>query len=93
MQLEPWVISTEVSGSSKVKLSGYIPDLLNRLGDMLDFNYTLEVRGDQLFGHADDTGDNSNWTGLIGDVVHKVSGLLSLSVLIYVGDVEHKMSG
>jgi len=69
--LEPWVISTEVSGSSKVKLSGYIPDLLNRLGDMLDFNYTLEVRGDQLFGHADDTGDNSNWTGLIGDVVHK----------------------
>ena len=51
------------------KFVGYIPDLIARLSQMLNFEYELKHVKDGKYGSI---GANGNWTGLIGEVLAKV---------------------
>ena len=56
---------------------GYIPDVLEQAGRMLNATFQISVTPDYKYGSFLDDG---NWTGMIGDLVGNVSEPLLLGI-------------
>jgi len=52
------------------ELVGFIPDLLKRLSDMVDFDYELRLVSDGK--HGEQMADG-RWNGMIGELTRRVS--------------------
>jgi len=48
---------------------GFIPDLLNRLSEMVDFDYEIRLVSDGKYGEI--TADG-HWNGMIGELTRRV---------------------
>ena len=62
----------EVSGNARFR--GFVPDVMEHLKDMLDFNYELYTVPDGQFGAKMDNGE---WNGMIGEVLSGVGYFLN----------------
>ena len=52
------------------KYQGLCIDMMDKLSEVMGFNYRLSLVEDGRFGGQDEDG---NWLGLIGDMVNRVS--------------------
>ena len=59
----------ELEPSGGARYVGFIKDLMDVLSDKVGFQYKFQIPDDMQYGQQTPTG----WTGLIGDVVNKVS--------------------
>ena len=57
---------------------GFCIDMLEKLSEIMGFNYRLTLVEDGRFGGQDEDG---NWLGLIGDLVNQVSNAVIYSYL------------
>ena len=60
--------SKELSGNKR--FHGFVPDVMNRLTDMLSFDYELYLIPDGQFGAKMENGE---WNGMIGEILAGVS--------------------
>ena len=80
IQADPYVIATpftsinQLDGFTRTNVvySGFIVDLLERLSDMLNFDFELNEVKDGLYGRWNRK--SSNWTGMVGELLREVSG-------------------
>lgn len=49
---------------------GYVPDVLKKIGEELNQEYTIHVVGDSKYGAKDPS--TNTWTGMIGEIVAQV---------------------
>ena len=78
-QIEPYVTmynnSVETSpADTPLKTShyyGYMVDILDRLGDVVRFRYSIQPAVDDQFGFARMDG-SGQWTGMVGELLEKV---------------------
>ena len=59
----------ELEPSGGARYVGFIKDLMDVLADKVGFQYNFKIPDDKQYGQQTPTG----WTGMIGDVVNKVS--------------------
>ena len=72
IQAEPFVYVTRDENGGEV-LEGLCIDLLNKLSDEMGFHYTIRLVADGQYGGQLEDG---SWTGLVGDLVNRVSQIL-----------------
>ena len=76
MQAEPFVFVKQDENGDEV-LEGLCIDLLNKLSDKMGFHYTIRLVADGQYGGQLEDG---SWTGLVGDLVSRVSHMLFISL-------------
>ena len=59
------------------RYQGFCVDMLKELGDILKFKYRIRLVGD---GHYGVPGANGTWTGMVGELISRVSAPLSFSM-------------
>ena len=79
MQAEPFVFVKQDENGDEV-LEGLCIDLLNKLSDKMGFHYTIRLVADGQYGGQLEDG---SWTGLVGDLVSRVSHIL-FNITIYI---------
>ncbi len=57
------------------RFHGFVPDVMNHLKKMLDFDYRLYIVPDGQFGAKQPNGE---WTGMVGEVLSGVSVLVTI---------------
>ncbi|XP_076078099.1 putative glutamate receptor isoform X3 [Mytilus galloprovincialis] len=65
--LHPPLVMSQGDGNSR-KFVGLLPDLLDKIGPMMNATFSLNHVQDSRYGTLDNTG---NWTGMIGELVNK----------------------
>ena len=55
------------------RYQGFCVDMLKELGDILKFKYRIRLVGD---GHYGVPGANGTWTGMVGELISRVSAPL-----------------
>ena len=68
LQVEPLVFRYEnADGTDSFK--GFIIDLLNRMGQIANFDYTFSIVPDGFYGQKV---NETHWNGAIGELIYKV---------------------
>ena len=50
--------------------TGYIKDLMDRVSEVVGFQYEFYLVRDNYYGTRD---ENGTWSGIVGDIIQKVS--------------------
>lgn len=73
---EPFVMQKQ-AGSAQFE--GFIPDLLGKIGPILNATFDIKHVGDFKYGYKDKDG---NWTGLIGEIVKGTADIAAASLTV-----------
>jgi len=68
-QWRPFVYTTKTEDGGEI-YQGFCIDLMDRLSELMGFSYRLYPVEDGQFGGENDDG---SWTGLVGDLINRVS--------------------
>ena len=60
----------DTDSSGVVKYKGFQIDMLKRVAEMANFDYTLFITPDNLYGTINKT--TQTWNGMIGEIIAKV---------------------
>lgn len=71
------MIKNSYQEDEELQLEGFCIDLLAQLSHDLGFTYTINLVKDKKYG-IDEYG-NGSWTGMIGEILRGVSGILNNS--------------
>ena len=85
-QIEPYVMmnpdydnnATSAASGSRQQFIGYIPDLLQELSYIIQFDYDIQPVQDASFGHRRLDG---TWDGMVGQLIDRVSRQFRCSAL------------
>lgn len=64
------------------RYEGFCVDMLKELADILKFKYRIRLVGDGVYGVS---GTNGTWTGMVGELISRVSDVTREYVLVKLG--------
>lgn len=64
-------VGGEAGSTDPRDYEGFMKDVLDEMGKLVPFDYTLHIQGHGVFG----TRRNGTWDGIVGEVLYNVRGL------------------
>ncbi|CAG2199013.1 unnamed protein product [Mytilus edulis] len=78
--IHPPLVMSQGDGDSR-KFVGLLPDLLDKIGPMMNATFSIKHVQDGKYGMLDNTG---NWTGMIGELVNNQSDIAAAAMTVTV---------